>query len=173
MWQRPSKSVKPSNDTIPQSSYRDASESWRELMLPDDMTRSVSAPRVLLIDDDPNFGKIMTRAAAVSGIKLQFCKSLDEFAKLQSREYDVIVLDYDLGAVTGCELARYLESMDPREIPVVLVSQTKMRGSNKWPGSIREFVHKGLGPFAILDAAFEAHDATCVHRAIGSKKTLN
>jgi hypothetical protein len=62
------------------------------------------------------------------------------------------------------ELTNYLESLSREEIPVVLVSQTQRRSVNNWPESIREFVSKSLGPFAILEALFEAHEAAVLAR---------
>lgn len=121
-------------------------------------THSRIPPRVLLVDDDPTFGKIMDRTAMHENIKLDYCKSLADFSSLRSWDYDVIIMDHDMGAVTGEELASYVEESTAREIPVILVSQTQRNDSKKWPGSIRKFMHKSLGPKAIFDSVVEAHE---------------
>jgi len=140
------------------SAYRDSSESYREHIASDRVVTPKNLPRILLVDDDPTFGKIMKRAAVTKGVDLTFCASLDEFATLQNWDYDVVMMDYDLGAVTGVELTKYIEQFTKEEVPVILVSQTNQQDFKRWPGSIREFVHKRLGPYALLDATFEAHE---------------
>ncbi len=114
--------------------------------------------RVLLVDDDPTFGKIMDRTALHKNIKLDYCRSFADFSSLNSWDYDVIIMDHDMGAVTGEELVSYVEESTTRDIPVILVSHTNRNDSQKWPGSIRQFVHKSLGPKAIFDSAVEAHE---------------
>ena len=152
------------SESLPDSTYRDSTKSLRELISPDKVMHPKVLPRILVLDDDPIFGRIMRQAATKKGSAVSYCKSVDELSKLPSWDYDVIVMDYDLGPVTGFELTDYLEKFTSVEVPVILVSQTKLRGSQKWPETIREFVHKGLGPFAILDAVFEAHEVNTIHR---------
>ena len=147
-----------------ESFYRDSSESLRESLLPHSLKAPKTVPRILLVDDDPTFGKIMNRASEMKGVKITYCKSIDEFGALQSWDFDTIIMDYDLGAVTGFELTEYLEKFTKEDVPVILVSQTEQKSSKNWPYTIREFVHKKLGPFAILDAAFEAHEIRELHR---------
>jgi CheY-like chemotaxis protein len=149
-----------------ESFYRDSSESFRQTLLPDSLKTPKTLPRLLLVDDDPTFGKIMNRAAEMKGVKITYCKSIDELGALQSWDFDAIIMDYDLGAVTGFELTEYLEKFTKEDVPVILVSQTKQKSSKHWPNTIREFVHKNLGPFAILDATFEAHEIREIHRTI-------
>lgn len=117
-------------------------------------------PRILLVDDDPSFGKIMKRVAAKVGLlgpEITICRTLEEFAALTDWKFDIVIMDYDLGAVTGFELTTYIEHFTKEQVPVLLVSQTNQERSRTWPRSIRGFVHKELGPLAILDAAIEAH----------------
>lgn len=153
-----------SNRTPPESLYRDASTSFRELLSPEDVMAPQNMPRILLVDDDPTFGLIMKQAAAKKSVEITFCKSLDEFSALKSWDFDVVIMDYDLGDVTGFELTSYMEQFTTEEVPVILVSQTKQRNSKHWPNAIREFVHKDLGAFAILDATFEAHEINRLHK---------
>ncbi len=174
MWNSVLKQVTTSaNDSLPESTYRDSTESLREVISSDKVMQPKTLPRILVIDDDPTFGRIMQQAATKKGSAVSYCRSIDELSKLQSWDYDVIVMDYDLGSMTGFELTTYLEKFTSVEVPVILVSQTKLRGSQKWPQAIREFVHKGLGPFAILDAAFEAHEVNTIHHNMHKRHLMH
>ncbi len=118
-------------------------------------------PRILLVDDDPVFGKIMGRVASCFDADLTFVKSIVELADSQLESFDVAILDYDLGSVTGVELTRYVDHHAP--MPVVLVSRTPRRPDRGWSDSIHDFLLKDVGPFAIIDAAFEAFEIARLH----------
>ncbi len=113
-------------------------------------------PRILLVDDDPVFGRIMKRAAASFAARLAFVQSVDELTDEHLSDVDVAIIDFDLGAVTGLELARFVDDRVP--MPVVLVSTTERRPDERWSESIHDFLVKESGPLAIMDAAFEAHE---------------
>lgn len=122
-------------------------------------SKSLALPRILLVDDDPGFGKIMQRTAVARGTPLTFCESLDEMSKLTNWNFDIAIIDYDLGLLTGCELTSYLESFAAKELPVILVSQTERLSKDEWPPSIYSFVHKMKGANSIIDVAIDANDA--------------
>lgn len=152
----------------PESTYCDASDSGRKLLLPEDVRMPAVPPRVLLVDDNEAFGKIMLRAAEKLGVTLIYCKGLADLDQLQQWSFDVALVDYDLGELTGFELTQHLEKCSEGDIPVILVSQTKRPVNKNWPVTMREFVHKTLGPFAILEAAFEAFE---IHRILEHMRT--
>ena len=127
-------------------------------------------PKILLIDDDPTFSKIMSKAAARSGVTMGSCQSVEDIDSVDPGTYQVHIIDYDLGYVNGLEFVRYLESFSLGEIPVILVSHSNLPGKIRWPDSIREFVHKNLGPFAILDAAFEAFEVMVIHQKMAKNR---
>ncbi len=124
---------------------------------------TTSMPRLLVVDDDPTFGKIMERAASKKSAHVTYCESIEDFGALRNWDYDVVIMDYDLGAVTGFELTTYLEQFTAAQVPVILVSQTQRVKSPHWPDAIRKFVHKSLGPFAILEAAVQVHTKKDTH----------
>ena len=64
-------------------------------------------------------------------------------------------MDYHLGDVTGCQLTDQLEDTANERAPVILVSNSYQAKTDAWPENIREFVHKNLGPNAIIDATIE------------------
>ena len=144
------------NNENSNSFYKDRTASQGGMLSTHGANKAKRSPRVLLVDDDLSYGKIIKKAASHKGFDLTYCQSIEEFSVLSKWEYDVIIMDYDLGYVTGCELANYIENY-VKEVTVVLVSQTKRKESNAWPKSIKGFVSKSLGPHAVLDAVFEAH----------------
>jgi len=152
------------NDNQDLSSFRDSSDSLRKIISADMVMKPKSVPNILVLDDDPTFGQIMRQVGAKKNVSISYCRSVDELSNLDSWDYDVIIMDYDLGSFSGFELTEYLEKFTSVEVPVILVSQSKLKCTQHWPQSIREFVHKGLGPFAILDAAFEAHEVSRIHQ---------
>ncbi len=130
--------------------------------LPAVATAPVLKPHVLLVDDDPVFGKIMAQYARKFGYTLTYVASVENLPDLNHTAFDVAILDYDLGAVTGVELASYFESCCT-PLPIVMVSQSKHDERGDWPGAVHEFVHKSLGPYAILDAAVDAQKIFAIH----------
>jgi len=127
-----------------------------------------SSARVLLVDDDPSFGKIMSRISEQSNVQMTVCRSWSEVEKVLSWKFDVAIVDYDLGDVTGIEITRHLES-NSNKVPVILVSQSQMVDMpiSAWPASIKGFFQKSVGHFAILEAALAAHDSAIGHPHAG------
>jgi len=123
----------------------------------------VRIPKILLVDDDPIFGAIMRRTAKDVKVDLTFCQSIAELGELRNLDFDVAVIDYDLGSVTGTELSEYLEKY-AGQLPVVLVSNTQRANSETWSQLVKDFVHKKMGAKAIFKAAFtvSAGQATVV-----------
>lgn len=132
-----------------------------------------TTPKILLVDDDPMYGKILQRLAANHKVSITFCSSLEELGQLDTLDFDVGIIDYNLGAVTGVELTTYLEHTLPTDLPIILISQTRQLVSRRWPDSIRDFVHKAMGPYAVLDAAFEAHEIAQIQKEISKKQGAN
>jgi CheY-like chemotaxis protein len=125
----------------------------------------VKKPNVLLVDDDLNYCRILKRVADISSVPLTFCTSVDELGDLHSWNFDVVIMDYDLGAITGFELTRYLESKTQKVTPVILISGTKRSINNLTPGTICQFIHKSTTPLGILDAATSVHGLALLERA--------
>ncbi len=111
-------------------------------------------PRILVVDDDPSFGRILAQHARLGGVALAFFRSFDEIrGKLGRWRFDAAVVDSDLGEATGVQVARYLERF-LLDVPILLVSQSDLTVPPKeqWPASVREFLFKKVGHRAILDA---------------------
>ncbi len=123
--------------------------------------------RLVLIDDDISFCKMLSSFALSRGIHLDCFSSLQEmgFIGLMSR-YDAAIVDFDLGSMNGIEIAEYLPAFFS-EMPMILISgrDRRCKSGGHWPISIKSFIHKDQGPDAILDAAlaiaeksFKNHD---------------
>ena len=109
--------------------------------------------RILLIDDDVVFSKIVDKVARLGGINLTVVNSLKGWDWSTYKTYDAIVVDYDLGNITGIQLVRSLENENSAcLVPTILVSSYRNPGRN-WPASIRHFLHKSEGPQRILRVA--------------------
>lgn len=110
--------------------------------------------RFVLIDDDPTFRAILLRAASIHGVEVDVYESLEDLGAvgLLSR-YDVAIIDYDLGALNGIEIAEYLEILCSNT-PMILVSAKDRRANaRKWPKSIKQFIPKSMGYAYILEQA--------------------
>lgn len=118
---------------------------------------TVTIPHVLVIDDEPMFGRLMAQACKQAGYNVTVCNSVDELANCGGWNFDVAILDYDLGlhgVANGVELASYLAAyMDAGTF--ILVSQKNDLEGRTLPRVIKRFVPKSLGPQAVLRAAFE------------------
>ena len=126
-------------------------------------TNSFSPPhpgdrkRILLVDDDPVFAKVLSRTARDRGIEVTVCLSIEDFMHQRDRDFDCCVVDLNLGSqspVNGIELVEYLDSM-VRDLHVVMVSQYDLamkRHAVPKKHSVR-FLSKKEGVNRIIDRA--------------------
>ncbi len=78
--------------------------------------------RVLLVDDDPNVLKSLSKLLESEGYSARSCP--DAFAALEfaeSERFDVVLSDVKMPAVSGLELLDHIHRLDP-DIPVVLMT---------------------------------------------------
>jgi DNA-binding NtrC family response regulator len=142
------------DSTLEHSSRQSSEES--ATALPSD------SAQVLVVDDDPSFGKIMSRIGQQSQVIVTVCSGIEEIIDLAGRRFVAAIVDYDLGSTTGIKVAEKLELLLGK-VPVILVSQSQMVETpiSLWPSNVKGFLHKALGHFAILEAALAAHDIAC------------
>lgn len=112
--------------------------------------------RLLLIDDDRTYGQIVARTGTMQGAEVTTCATLEELSQVVGRSFDVALVDYDLGAVNGFELANYLENHLDGAIPIILISVHDSRVGRHLPRSVFSFVSKSRGPMAVLEEALRA-----------------
>lgn len=109
-------------------------------------------PRILLVDDDVTFGKIMKKMASKLDLPLHYVSSANELVHLTGQEFDVGIFDYDLGTITGVQLSDIVEKYLGK-IPVLLVSSYSRIENKKWPRVVHGFIPKSQGFHAILAEA--------------------
>jgi DNA-binding NtrC family response regulator len=108
--------------------------------------------RILLIDDDPIFGRIMTVRAELDGIDLTYIPSVRDVYHLSKWEFDIAIVDYDLGIVNGIQLGNYFEDF-VHPISILLTSAQIGVETKKWPVSIKGYIDKKAGAQLILKTA--------------------
>ena len=112
--------------------------------------------KLIVFDDDPYFGALISATARGFGFTPTYFTSLFDMGPLaRIKDYDFAIIDVFMGSIRGDELAEYID-MFFGQVPVILVSSEDMVGKNglsRWPQSVRAFVHKAEGPYKILDAA--------------------
>ncbi len=126
--------------------------------------------KFVLIDDDPLFGNIMVRVAKSRGADIDYFPSLLDMGSVGCLgQYDAAIVDYDLGNMTGVEIAEYLKVFFG-DIPMVLVSSRHrdIMKPKSWPDSVRCFVHKSAGYEAILSEAL-----TCIASNVSAASIVN
>lgn len=110
--------------------------------------------RMILIDDDRTYQKLLKRSALVKGIDLYTYPSLEDLGSVaRLADFDVAIFDYDLGNMTGPEIAEYTYALMSK-LPVVLVSsEHRYAGDKPWPPSIVTFIRKSLGHNYVIEQA--------------------
>lgn len=118
----------------------------------------LDGPRMVLFDDDPFFVRMMEHYARQNFMSLTGVWRMDDIPEIATRDFDLAIVDFDLGDISGIELAAYLEEVF-EELPLVMISHTQRLPTRRqpWPQSVRTFVLKENGPASILDTALKTH----------------
>jgi len=78
--------------------------------------------RILIVDDDPDFGAVAQSLVEVEGYSSRLVMSGTEAIRLcHEQEFDAVLLDLKLGATSGLDVLRDLQSKWP-ELPVIVVT---------------------------------------------------
>jgi DNA-binding NtrC family response regulator len=152
------------------SFFRDNSDSIRSMVALEEITEPQEKARILVVDDDPIFCRLMQRIGSIKGISVITVSNYAEAMQIENPQFDAAVMDYMLDEhATGLQVASRF-SGDMYTMPVILVSHTSnIPGTKAWPATVREFIHKNFGPHAILDAAIEASDIAKLQRKIANR----
>jgi CheY-like chemotaxis protein len=114
--------------------------------------KNIRHPRILLIDDDLTYCKVMGKIAAHRGIDLTYCTSADAIGLINDWTFDSAIIDFNLGAVTGYEVASYLETKEC-PLPALIVSHSRQEDLGDLPSTVQAFIAKSAGPDQTLTAA--------------------
>jgi len=78
------------------------------------MTSRQSAPRVLIVDDEPEIRAFMSDALDIFGYQVGAAGDADEALALVSRDrFDLVMSDLRLPGLTGWDFVTRLRSLDP------------------------------------------------------------
>jgi DNA-binding response OmpR family regulator len=115
--------------------------------------------KVLLVDDEERFVTALAKRLRLRGLDADFVFSGEEaFIKASNTKYDVVVLDVKMPGISGIELRRGLQDIDP-ELSFIFFtghgSQTDFRvGSNE----ASFYLPKPLDVDELVVAIQKAHD---------------
>lgn len=90
------------------------------------MEKMAAPTKVLLIDDDSSYRLLVEKVAErYENLDLKSCGSLVELGSVCCLgQYDVIIVDYDLGMISGEDIAHYTKNLFGDSIPLVLISSS-------------------------------------------------
>ncbi len=77
---------------------------------------------VLIVDDDPDFSAVASTLVELEGLAASHATNTEEALELcQSQEFDVVLLDLQLGAESGLEVLRDIRQRWP-DLPVIVIT---------------------------------------------------
>lgn len=123
-----------------------------------EMASKFSGAKILLVDDDISYCKIIKRVSEKNHLDVTYCQSIEDFKSLSHHRFDVAIMDYNLGInspANGVELASYVQSMW-YNVPIVLVSSVDRTGGSFFArGMIKKFVNKAEGPDLLISTIYD------------------
>jgi two-component system OmpR family response regulator len=114
--------------------------------------RNTQKISLLVIDDDPNFCAILRSAAQGLGMEVDIIQDIIELqGVINLPKYDIVVLDFELGAGTGFDVADFVTSLSGN-VPIVMVTGKNLEQipMQKSPKSINSYISKSEGFQSIL-----------------------
>src|SRR5262245_41339761 len=111
----------------------------------------MSAPRILVVEDDPRVGSFLMHGLTAEGFDVSLSDDgAEALARVRAELPDLILLDVDLPGLPGDEVCRRLKQ-DPRTnlIPIVLLTGGDFGGRvPAWRAGADEFLTK---PFDFVE----------------------
>jgi DNA-binding response OmpR family regulator len=123
---------------------------------------NMSAPNILIIDDDPDFVEITKAILETKQYEVSFAyNSQDGFAKMAEEMPDAIILDVMMGkGAEGFIFARKMRK-DPRfdKIPILMLTSMREQTGFDFPGDrihakflpVDDYIEKGIEPQVLLE----------------------
>lgn len=118
-------------------------------------------PRIVLIDDDPVYRTIIGRWAQIEGLELDVYHSLDDlgFVGLLA-QYDVAIVDYDLGEINGKDVAEYMTTLFGNKPMIMISGVDRSQEMIDCPSCVKAFMKKSAGYEKILNTALNIRRKT-------------
>ncbi len=122
----------------------------------------MSAPTILIIDDDPDFVAVTTAILETKQYNVRFAYSPEEgMAELEKEVPDALILDVMMGkGADGFIFARKIRK-DERftELPILMLTSMREQTGFDFPGErihekflpVDDYVEKGVEPEVLLD----------------------
>ena len=86
--------------------------------------------RVLLVDDEEQFLKVLSERLEVRGLKVNSVTSGEEaLARVDEQNFDVIVLDLSMPGIDGIETLKQLKKKDPDSEIIILTGHGTVHNS--------------------------------------------
>lgn len=102
---------------------------------------------VLLVDDEEKFVSILSERLSIRGIHADWAtSSVEALFKVKNKKYDVAVLDVKMPQVSGLELKKEFEKLDP-DMKYILI--TGHGSSEEYSKGIAEAAFYIIKPFKI------------------------
>jgi DNA-binding response OmpR family regulator len=122
----------------------------------------MSAPSILIIDDDPDFVEITKVILETKQYNVKFAYNSEEgLARLEEETPDALILDVMMGkGAEGFILARNIRK-DPRfaEMPILMLTSMREQTGFDFPGErihskflpVDDYIEKGIEPQVLLE----------------------
>ncbi|MGD8499931.1 MAG: response regulator [Phycisphaerales bacterium] len=122
----------------------------------------MSAPNILIIDDDPDFVEITKVILETKQYNVRFAYNPEEgFARLEEEIPDALILDVMMGkGADGFIFARKIRK-DPRfaQMPILMLTSMREQTGFDFPGErihskflpVDDYIEKGIEPEALLE----------------------
>lgn len=122
----------------------------------------MSAPSILIIDDDPDFVEVTKVLLETKQYNVRFAYNPEEgLAKLEEETPDALILDVMMGkGAEGFVLARKIRK-DPRfeKMPILMLTSMREQTGFDFPGQrihskflpVDDYVEKGVEPQVLLE----------------------
>jgi len=122
----------------------------------------MSAPTILIIDDDPDFVEVTKAILETKQYKVQIAYDPDEgYAKLEEEIPDAIILDIMMGRGAGGFIFARKIRKDPRfdRVPILMLTSMSEQTGFSFPGErihpkflpVDDYVEKPIEPHVLLE----------------------
>jgi len=116
--------------------------------------------RILLVDDEERFLKLLSERLEVRGLKVTYVTSGEEaLARIEEQNFDVIVLDLAMPGIDGIETLKQLKAKDPdSEIIMLTGHATVHNGIEAMKLGAEDFLEKPVDIGLLLEKIGEAKE---------------
>jgi response regulator RpfG family c-di-GMP phosphodiesterase len=92
------------------------------------MPETVTAPRILVVDDDPVVSRLLGQSLSQKGFTCQVCSSGEEaLARLAHEAFDVVISDLRMPGISGLELLERAHTKYPRTAFLMTTGEDDIR----------------------------------------------